>query len=457
MKVTYYNHASMSISSSKGFNLITDPWIYGPIYGGSMWQFPVCQIDKKKYFKKDGIYISHTHPDHFCKNTLKKFPKKIPVYIRKYDSMVPLKENLKELGFKNVVEVEHREKIKIDHDFYITLVHDKKTIDSLIICENNNKTFLMQNDCFLDDEEYKWINNNYNIDLAGIFFMGIGPYPGSFVLPWSEKEKEVSQKKKDGFLRAKKTSSLVGAKNIFPCSNDMIWYRRPDLTTLNGALPLDFKKYMSKKSKKTNVILINSGDIVDTKNIKVKRVNNNDYFKNKHDQLNAYFKIYNNKKIKNHIRKVQIWEDSFKFDYNKFKRHFSMYLKNAPKKKSFRNFKVGLRIDDRDISKYFVIKIDKSGSMTLKNTHKLSELYSSSNMVIQTKGNLIEMAMQGHYTFEDLYNCNYLIDRFNNKYSQNETYFWDLMTEFSWYLENKKLCKNNNNTFLSKQILTSKM
>ena len=112
----------------------------------------------------------------------------------------------------------------------------------------------------------------------------------------------------------------------------MIWYRRPDLTTLNGALPLDFKKYMSKKSKKTNVILINSGDTIDTKKIKVKRVNKNDYFKNKHDQLNAYFKIYYNKKIKNHIRKVQIWEDSFKFDCNRFEKHFSMYLKNAPKK-----------------------------------------------------------------------------------------------------------------------------
>ena len=176
MKITYYNHASININSSRGFSLITDPWIYGPIYGGSMWQFPVCQIDTKKYFKKDGIYISHIHPDHYCKNTLKRFPKTLPVYIRKYESMIPLKENLKELGFKNIIEVEHRQRIKIDEDFYITLVHDNKSVDSLIICENNNKTFLMQNDCFLNDDEYKWINNNYNIDLAGIFFMGIGPF-----------------------------------------------------------------------------------------------------------------------------------------------------------------------------------------------------------------------------------------------------------------------------------------
>ena len=69
-----------------------------------------------------------------------------------------------------------------------------KKVDSLIICENNNKTFLMQNDCFLDDVDYKWIRSKYKIDLAGIFFMGIGPFPGSFVLPWSEKEDEVQKK-----------------------------------------------------------------------------------------------------------------------------------------------------------------------------------------------------------------------------------------------------------------------
>ena len=76
---------------------------------------------------------------------------------------------------------------------YITVVHDKKTVDSLIICENNNKTFLMQNDCFLDDVDYKWIRSKYKIDLAGIF-LWYRSFPGSFVLPWSEKEDEVQKK-----------------------------------------------------------------------------------------------------------------------------------------------------------------------------------------------------------------------------------------------------------------------
>ena len=62
--------------------------------------------------------------------------------------------------------------------------------------------------------------------------------------------------------------------------------------------------------------------------------------------------------------------------------------------------------------------------MSLKNTKNLSELYSSSNIEFKPK----EFSRNGYARtlyFEDLYNCNYLIDRFNKKYSQNETYFWD--------------------------------
>lgn len=458
MKVTYYNHASMCVQSHKGFQLLTDPWIYGPIYGGSMWQFPICKIDSKKYFKKNALYISHTHPDHYCKNTLKKFSKNIPIYIRKYDSSVPLKRNLKDLGFTNVTEVKHKEKVKIDDDFYITIVHDKNTVDSLIICENNKKTFLMQNDCFLKNNDYKWINKNFNIDLAGVFFMGIGPYPGSFVLPWSQKEEDVAQKKTENFLRAKKTAELLNAKNIFPCSNDMIWYRRPDLTILNGALPYDFKKYMEKNSKKTNVILINSGDTVETKSMKINRSSNSDNFKTKHDQFNEYLRIYYNKKVKKHTDELKKWENSFKFNPNLFRKLFSNYLNYLNKKKRFvqlKNFKVGIRINEKNKSYYFVIDTDKK-TKTIKLFSNIAELYKKSNIVIQVRGELISMALKGVYTFEDLYNCNYLIDRFNNEYSNKEGLFWAMMVEFSWYLENQNLIKQKNK-LLGKQILTSNL
>ena len=459
MQVTYYNHASINIKSNKGFKLLSDPWVYGPIYGGSMWQFPTCEIKTKEYYSQDAIYISHTHPDHYCLNTLKKFSKSIPIYIREYDESVPLKKQLSKAGFKNITEVKHKQRIKIHDDFYITVVHDKKTVDSLIICENNNKTFLMQNDCFLDDVDYKWIRSKYKIDLAGIFFMGIGPFPGSFVLPWSEKEDEVQKKKLENFERAKRTSKLIGAKNIFPCSNDMIWYMRPDLAILNGALPYDFKKFMAKTSKKTNVILINSGDKIETGKMKIKRVNDRVNFNNKHQQLDEYFRIYYNNNLRKNVEELKKWENNFTFNRLTFMKKFSMYLKNINTKKLFKNlkkFKVGIRINNKDKPNYFIFDSDKLGKKSVKQVSTISDLYKNVNMVIQIRGELVDMALKGFYTFEDLSNCNYLIDRFNEKYSANEGMFWTLMSEFSWFLEDNKLNKNQN-AFLKKQILTSRI
>ena len=89
-------------------------------------------------------------------------------------------------------------------------------------------------------------------------------------------------------------------------------------------------------------------------------------------------------------------------------------------------------------------------------TNKVSELYSNSHMVVQIKGNLIEMALSGAYSFEDLTNCNYLIDRFDNKFVKNEGRFWNVTREFSWFLEKNKLLKRTNE-LVSKQISTSRM
>ena len=59
MKITYYNHASININSSRGFSLITDPWIYGPIYGGSV-AVPCLPNRHKKYSKRWYLYLSYS-------------------------------------------------------------------------------------------------------------------------------------------------------------------------------------------------------------------------------------------------------------------------------------------------------------------------------------------------------------------------------------------------------------
>ena len=84
-----YNHASINIKSNKGFKLLSDHWVYGPIYGGSMCNF-LYEIKTKEYYSQDAIYITPIQS-----LLLKYFKKifKINTYLyTKYDKSVPLKK-----------------------------------------------------------------------------------------------------------------------------------------------------------------------------------------------------------------------------------------------------------------------------------------------------------------------------------------------------------------------------
>jgi len=66
------------------------------------------------------------------------------------------------------------------------------------------------------------------------------------------------------------------------------------------------------------------------------------------------------------------------------------------------------------------------------------------------------MAITGAYTFEDLFNCNYLIDRFNKPFNQSERTFWKIFAEFGWFLIGSKY-QSKENELLKHQILTSNL
>ena len=79
MKVKYYSHATFQLRGDRGGRLLTDPWLYNPIYGHMIWQFPECPVPRVEYVDQDILYISHDHPDHFCIRTLELFSREIPV------------------------------------------------------------------------------------------------------------------------------------------------------------------------------------------------------------------------------------------------------------------------------------------------------------------------------------------------------------------------------------------
>ena len=181
-----------------------------------------------------------------------------------------------------------------------------------------------------------------------------------------------------------------------------------------------------------------------------------DTFTDKKQQLSKYFSGYFNLKINRHIEKLTNWEKKFKFDSKEFYKQFTLYVKylNKNKKKEinkFKNFKIGLRINGEHNKIYTFLFTLKNRKILFNITKTINELYVDTHLVLQVNGNLIKMALDGVYTFEDLVNCSYIIDRFNKDYTKEETYFWRILSEFNWFLKNLNI-KQKNKSLLQYQM-----
>ena len=90
----------MKITKIASSTIIIDPWIENGEYYGS-W-FLEEKIDKKKSYelinKCQYLYISHIHPDHMSKKTLKNIKKDIKILIHKFSSPF-VKKKPKHYGF----------------------------------------------------------------------------------------------------------------------------------------------------------------------------------------------------------------------------------------------------------------------------------------------------------------------------------------------------------------------
>jgi len=188
--------------------------------------------------------------------------------------------------------------------------------------------------------------------------------------------------------------------------------------------------------------------------------NSLDMYNTKQDQLKEYFKIFYNKKMMDHKNNLDKWENSFKFQSSKFSRLFNSYLDTLKNNKNLINvsakFKVGFRITNNDEEELFIFKMINKKKPILVKCNNINDLYDKSHMVLQIKGSLIEMAVTGAYSFEDLFNCSYIIDRFHKPFNISEKSFWKIFTEFGWFLVGSKYQKKENQ-LLRYQLLTSNL
>ena len=114
MKIQFFNHACFSIEN-QNIVLLNDPYLSGTAFNNG-WDLILDNINFKfDLSKKNYIYYSHEHPDHFSIQFLQSINeedrKSITIlYQKTKDGKV--KNFVKKLGF-NVIEVSDKEKYKL--------------------------------------------------------------------------------------------------------------------------------------------------------------------------------------------------------------------------------------------------------------------------------------------------------------------------------------------------------
>ena len=223
MNVKYINSATVIIEN-KGIKVLCDPWLVDGAYYGSWCHYPPLDINMEDYFAVDYIYISHVHPDHLNIETLKNFPKHIPVLIHDYEQKFVLRI-LSMIGFKNIIEIGHKKSFNLGKDFSIEVLaadncdplkcglflgcsvgpgYSKSlSIDSIAVFSSNESVVVNTNDCPYDlaSDVCKYIKSKYKIiDLLLVGYLGAGPFPQCFPEISDAKKVVACENKKNNFF-----------------------------------------------------------------------------------------------------------------------------------------------------------------------------------------------------------------------------------------------------------------
>jgi UDP-MurNAc hydroxylase len=145
MEFKVLSHAGLLVTANSGKTLICDPWLIGSSYWRSWWNYPPVSKSLVDSLKPDFIYLTHIHWDHFHGPSLKKFSPDTCIIVPK-GNYSRMKEDLNYLGFHNVVELKHGEKMDLDPDFSITSYQVWMFVDSAVLIECNGSKLLNLND-----------------------------------------------------------------------------------------------------------------------------------------------------------------------------------------------------------------------------------------------------------------------------------------------------------------------
>lgn len=148
MKFTILSHAGLLVEHA-GARVVCDPWLLGSCYWRSWWNFPEPDPDLIADLRPDFVYLTHLHWDHFHGPSLKRLFRPTT---RMLVPKVPTRrmvEDLRYLGFRDVVEIPHGGTRSLGPDFALRSYQFGLGVDSAVVLSGGDTSIFNCNDAKL--------------------------------------------------------------------------------------------------------------------------------------------------------------------------------------------------------------------------------------------------------------------------------------------------------------------
>ncbi|HEX4704736.1 MAG TPA: MBL fold metallo-hydrolase [Pseudonocardiaceae bacterium] len=225
--IRYLGHAGFIVSHA-GCRILIDPWFF-PAFLDSWFPFPDNRnlLDEVLGERFDYLYVSHAHEDHFDRTLLDRLDRSTPVIVAKYRSRV-MSKRFKELGFTDVVSLEHQESYELAPGCTATMFLDTShKEDSGLLLDLDGFRFLDLNDCNTPMSALPT-----RIDLLAAQYSGAMWYPNCYDYPAPVMATKVKQVRDDLMDTLYRKVRITGAKAYLPSAGPAC-FLDPDLAEFN--------------------------------------------------------------------------------------------------------------------------------------------------------------------------------------------------------------------------------
>ena len=428
MKITYITHACLLIEI-QGIKILTDPWLKGPSWGGSLWHYPTHNYTIKKIPKPDYIFFSHGHDDHFHEETIKAFPKS-------WLSTKILVANFKEKWwaeavnskFSNVKYLDHNETYSLNDNTKLQLfINDRGEPDCSIRIFNKKNNIFFQTDNLMSFKEAKRIGKIQKIDMAFVIPFLTGVFPGFYKWDTETLISLGKQKLNQSLDYCFKMITNLKPKYVVPYACDLGYLgEKFHINLIHTHNKKDLKEKLIKKKSKIKTIIMGSEDYL--------KINGSIKFSISRKNENEFEKLI---RFANEIGPLQkkYLEEERKIKNPNLNNLVSIFKKNLDRNIKFAdsfNFKTLISINEEDKNKKILIDFKKKKiNQVITNYNKYNP-----NLILNIESSKVRNLLLKKYpmNFLTFHNGGYTCERSTMKLTKNEQKYCNWINNLDFFI-----------------------